>query len=107
MQLNYNIFFFFNEIKMRGKKLKNKNKTKLWEREWRSIDLPDSKSLGLKASFSPFAKESRYPSKNPWQSSIDMSSHFTNIESEEVSSTVKFGARFGAVGRIKKEEVSQ
>lgn len=38
---------------------------------------------------------------------MGMSSHFTNIESEEVSSTVKFGARFGAVGRITKEKASK
>lgn len=71
------------------------------------INLPDSESLGFKASFSPFAKERRYPFKNPRHSSIGISSHFTNIESEEVSSTIKFGALFGAVGRIMKEETSK
>lgn len=94
-----------------------KVKFKYWEKEEEKslskevtiyrFHLPDSKSLGFKASFSPFAKERRYPSKNPWQSSIGMSSHFTNIESEEVSSTVKFGARFGAVRRIMKEKASK
>lgn len=36
-----------------------------------------------------------------------MSSHFTSIESEDVSSTIKFGAVFGAAGRIMKEETSK
>lgn len=100
MQLNYYKSIFFIGVKLNFKKEKKKYISK--EVAIYTINIPDSESLGFKASFSPFAKERRYPFKNPRHSSTGMSSHFTNIESEEVSSTIKFGAVFGAVQRIMK-----